>query len=253
MEGEATRFTRRSQGVTGVDPALDAALASTLRTEIEESRWFQGKGRALLALRAIDRLAVPGADGGTLAIVAAEYGDGMVEHYALPLRSHTGGMRGAGADDPLWPALACLSIEGGSIDGLAGRLSGEPCTTADLPPIGSGARRLNADQSNSSVVLGERVVFKCYRRLRPGTHPEETKRGGYRTLLYRGSPFDEDVLEWARSRSSPVIAVGAAIDGAAFHVPLTPVNETVTALVETGVAELVAAQLWRAAAEMRAP
>ena len=49
-----------------------------------------------------------------------------------------------------------------------------------------------------------------------------TKRPGYRTLLYRGSPYDDAVLEWARSRSSPVIAVGAPIEGAAAHVPLPP-------------------------------
>lgn len=76
-----------------------------------------------------------------------------------------------------------------------------------------------------------------------------TKRPGYRTLLFRGSPFDEGVLEWARERSSPVIAVGAPIEGAAVQVPLAPSSEAVTALVETGVAELVAATLWDAPRE----
>ena len=73
-----------------------------------------------------------------------------------------------------------------------------------------------------------------------------TKRPGYHTLLYRGSQFDEGVLEWARSRSSPVIAVGAPIAGAAIQVRLTLASELVTGLVETGVAELVAAQIWGA-------
>ena len=71
-----------------------------------------------------------------------------------------------------------------------------------------------------------------------------TKRPGYRTLLFGGSPFDDAVLEWARSRSSPVIAVGEAVAGARVHVPLPRAPELVTALVETGVAELLAAQLW---------
>ncbi len=73
-----------------------------------------------------------------------------------------------------------------------------------------------------------------------------TKRPGYRTLLYRGSPYDEAVLEWARSRSSPVITVGAPVVGAAAHIPLNPASDAVRALVETGVAELVAAHLWSA-------
>jgi glucosamine--fructose-6-phosphate aminotransferase (isomerizing) len=71
-----------------------------------------------------------------------------------------------------------------------------------------------------------------------------TKRPRYRTLLYTGSPFDPDVLDWALSRSSPVITVGRAIDGAALHVPLPASTDLVRMLVETGVAELVAAELW---------
>ena len=47
-----------------------------------------------------------------------------------------------------------------------------------------------------------------------------TKRPGYRTLLYTGSAFDEGVLEWATSRSSPVITVGEPRAGSAAHVPL---------------------------------
>lgn len=73
-----------------------------------------------------------------------------------------------------------------------------------------------------------------------------TKRPGYRTLLYGGSPYDESVLEWARLRSSPVIVVGEPLAGAAAHVPLPPLDEAVRALVETGVAELVAAESWAA-------
>jgi glucosamine 6-phosphate synthetase-like amidotransferase/phosphosugar isomerase protein len=74
-----------------------------------------------------------------------------------------------------------------------------------------------------------------------------TKRPGYRTLLYTGSAFDDGVLEWATSRSSPVIAIGEPRAGAAAYVPLPPATEAVRALVETGVAELVAARLWAAA------
>jgi trehalose synthase-fused probable maltokinase len=33
-------------------------------------------------------------------------------------------------------------------------------------------RPLGIDQSNTSVVVGERLVLKCYRRLTPGRHPE---------------------------------------------------------------------------------
>jgi len=71
-----------------------------------------------------------------------------------------------------------------------------------------------------------------------------TKRPGYRTLLYTGTGYDDGVLEWATLRSSPVITVGEARAGTAAHVPLAAATEPVRTLVETGVAELVAAQLW---------
>jgi glucosamine 6-phosphate synthetase-like amidotransferase/phosphosugar isomerase protein len=71
-----------------------------------------------------------------------------------------------------------------------------------------------------------------------------TKRPGYRTLLYTGSTFDEGVLEWAASRSSPVVTIGCPRAGTAAHVPLPPTTDAVRTLVETGVAELVAAHLW---------
>ncbi len=75
-----------------------------------------------------------------------------------------------------------------------------------------------------------------------------TKRLGYRTLLYTGSVFDEGVLEWGTSRASPVITVGEPRAGSAVHVPLSGTTEAVRALVEPGVAELVAAQLWMSSA-----
>jgi hypothetical protein len=53
-------------------------------------------------------------------------------------------------------------------------------------------------------------------------------------------------MDWARERASSVIAVGRPVDGAAFNIPYTDSHDPVVAtLVETGVAELLAAELWR--------
>jgi maltose alpha-D-glucosyltransferase/alpha-amylase len=44
---------------------------------------------------------------------------------------------------------------------------------ADLAPEGIGTEReLGADQSHTSVVLGERLLLKAYRRLQPGLNPD---------------------------------------------------------------------------------
>lgn len=71
-----------------------------------------------------------------------------------------------------------------------------------------------------------------------------TKRPGYAALLYTGSRFDAEVLRWARERGSAIVTVGASLAGEVLNVPLEG-DSLVRALVETGVAELAAAELWR--------
>jgi fructoselysine-6-P-deglycase FrlB-like protein len=73
-----------------------------------------------------------------------------------------------------------------------------------------------------------------------------TKRPGYRLLLLAGSPYEPELLDWQRQRGFPLAAVGAgAVAGAAVTVELGTEGEAQTSLVETSVAELLAAELWR--------
>lgn len=73
-----------------------------------------------------------------------------------------------------------------------------------------------------------------------------TKRPGYAALLFPGSHFDADVMRWLTDRGSTAIAVGRRLVGAALTVPFPSADDPlVQALVETGVAELAAAELWR--------
>lgn len=72
-----------------------------------------------------------------------------------------------------------------------------------------------------------------------------SKHPGYTALLFPGSRFDAGAMEWARKRASTIVTVGRSVDGAALHVPYPDATEDVVAtLVETGVAELLAAELW---------
>ncbi len=72
-----------------------------------------------------------------------------------------------------------------------------------------------------------------------------SKRPGYTALLFPGSRYDEGVLAYARERLSILIAVGRSLEGAAQTIPITGANDPLTALLtETGVAELLAAELW---------
>ena len=73
-----------------------------------------------------------------------------------------------------------------------------------------------------------------------------SKRPGYCALLFTGSRFDADVLEWAAKRAFPVVAIGESIPGATIGIPHPGADDPhVRLLVETGAAELVAAELWR--------
>jgi len=72
-----------------------------------------------------------------------------------------------------------------------------------------------------------------------------SKRPRYAAFLFAGSRFDAGVLEWSVTRKFPVVAVGPSVPGATIEVTYPGAGSPfVPLLVETGVAELVAAELW---------
>ena len=73
-----------------------------------------------------------------------------------------------------------------------------------------------------------------------------TKYPNYRALMFGGSPWDGEALEWIHERRADIVAVGRPIRGAALHVPYPHAGDPlVAALVDVTVAELAAATLWR--------
>jgi fructoselysine-6-P-deglycase FrlB-like protein len=72
-----------------------------------------------------------------------------------------------------------------------------------------------------------------------------TRRPGYRALLFAGSRFDATFVEWMQRRGGAFVAVGGAVDGAALTVEHGAAHPLCALLVETTVAELIAAELWR--------
>jgi len=86
--------------------------------------------------------------------------------------------------DGAWRALAIAMAEGRTVPSLPERPDPRVPPTAalvcrparalpDLAPEGPGAERdLAADQSHTSVVLGDTLLLKAYRRLQPGLNPD---------------------------------------------------------------------------------
>jgi fructoselysine-6-P-deglycase FrlB-like protein len=72
-----------------------------------------------------------------------------------------------------------------------------------------------------------------------------SKRPGYVAVLFTGSRFDAGVMDWARQRDSRIVAIGAALPGAALHIPVAVPSPAVASLIEVSVTEILAAALWR--------
>lgn len=72
-----------------------------------------------------------------------------------------------------------------------------------------------------------------------------TKRPGVRVLLLPGSRYEAGVVEWATERSFPVVVAGGGLPGSALDIDLPGADDPwVRPLVETLVAELIAAEIW---------
>ena len=126
-----------------------------------------------------------------LAVARLELDDVSTQRYTFALTGRP--LRPASDGDGAWRALLVAIAEGRTIAGLGDdpTANGErpdpvraalvcrPATAlGELVPGGTNAvralpeRPLGADQSNTSVVIGERVLLKAYRRLETGLNPE---------------------------------------------------------------------------------
>jgi maltose alpha-D-glucosyltransferase/alpha-amylase len=188
--------------------AFEAALA----VRLPAYRWFAGKARTLRTVTLAEAipLEVDGRTGSGagayLLLLEAGYEQGEAERYALPVafaaappageaaartvvaRLETGGAEGGGVlYDPLEDAafgrslLAAIAaghrfsgpasdVVGWTAPGFAELLRGAGARGeggGDLEP-----RPLGAEQSNTSLRYGDRLVLKLFRKLEPGVNPD---------------------------------------------------------------------------------
>jgi maltose alpha-D-glucosyltransferase/alpha-amylase len=214
------------------------ALEAVLPTWLRGRRWFGGKARRIESASVVDAIAVPGgSDLGMIAVVEVRQ-DGTSDLYTVPLAFVTGA---AGEDltrQHPGAALAGLEMEtregverGWLVDALEipafcaqlleaiGRRrrlrgqAGEVVATAtrayrqlrgpddgDLSPA-----LIQAEQSNTSVVYGERLVLKLFRRLSEGTNPD-LELGRFLTEgdRYPHTPLVAGAFEYQVPRREPM-------------------------------------------------
>jgi maltose alpha-D-glucosyltransferase/alpha-amylase len=166
-----------------------------------QRRWFAAKDRFIESLRMVTPV-VPIAGVGVLAQVEVSIG-GSIERYALPLAVVWNSDDAGDEESELARDMAIAVVRGEGRTGLLtdaffvrAFIKGLLATASDGKDVASsedgtldirlesgaqdaiGAcadadiRWLSTEQSNSSVIVGRRIVMKLMRRLQPGVHPE---------------------------------------------------------------------------------
>ena len=200
---EATRALEREQ----VRTLSSDRLLRFLMTR----RWFGAKGREPEGARVVD--AIPVGTAGWIVRVDVALRDGA-ERYQLTLRGQGSGVRGQGEElaegleDPAFRrALGEAIARGTALEGPGVRWVVDWTGKApdELPaPLLAGA-----EQSNTSLLFGDRAIMKLYRRLEPGEHPEAEIA---RFLTTRAHfPHTPELLATARFESSSGTEVAALL------------------------------------------
>jgi trehalose synthase-fused probable maltokinase len=134
--------------------------------ELRAKRWFRSKQRPIASVTEVDRAPIDARI--ALAVLEVVYADGGApDRYVRPLVDDREPADGDGA----WRALAALMSDGSELVGSTGRFVGTPASTGVRAEL-LDERRLHVEQSNTSVVLGDRLILKLYRLLEPGDNPD---------------------------------------------------------------------------------
>jgi maltokinase len=173
-------------------------MAARLDTEVlarhlATQRWFAGKGRSwsVTDVRTVAQLREPRPDGPGVRIdlVQVTYDDGGTETYQQPLASYPGeadhlshafvGLEedGDGGRRWLYDALHDKDSTGLWVEGVATGRAGDGFvfhrdpTATELPP-GGPSIVVGAEQSNTSLIFGDTLIFKVFRKVSPGLNPD---------------------------------------------------------------------------------
>jgi maltose alpha-D-glucosyltransferase/alpha-amylase len=254
-----------------------ARLAPAVGRWIRGRRWFRGKARTVTATDVIDAVTVelPGREA-VIALVRVAYVEGEPELYAIPLAIAMGAAADRLSEDSMAAVIARFEGDGptrsllidASVDedfaaallsaiGGRRRLKGRRGEIVGLPTRGFRTLRgpaseplpaapVRAEQSNTSIIYGDRLILKLYRALEDGENPDLeigrflTERG------FANVPPVAGALEYRRPRApSATFAILQGFvpnEGDLWDVTLDAVNrylESALARPEPPVAEAI--------------
>ena len=211
----------------GWESVLDGAARQRLESlsfpeYLAKQRWFAGKSRPIKSTRIMD-WALLDISNSVLALVEVQFDSGSSDTYLLPLgmtfgdaaedlkhatanaiiapvvsKGVTGYLHDGVLDDYVCQELLTLVDKGRELKSRHGRMHGVRGSRfreiLGAPDGALSVRRGSAEQSNTSIVYGDRLILKLLRRQEPGLNPD-AEIGRYltekihfeRTPLYAGS------------------------------------------------------------------
>ena len=151
-----------------------------LLAHLRQQRWFGARSRNPVSAEVADTARLPDPDmGASIVIARVRFADGSHELYQLV------------ADDS-FDALAEAVREGESVAAEHGAVAFGSLPER-WPAVIGPAHMIGAEQSNTSVVLGDEVILKVFRRLHAGESPELEM---LRFLTEHGFPNAPALLGW---------------------------------------------------------
>ncbi|MDQ2833160.1 MAG: maltose alpha-D-glucosyltransferase [Acidobacteriota bacterium] len=210
------------QGITGIltGPGL-IILQQLLITYLPRQRWFGAKSRTITNVQVLDWAELLGLNA-ALVFLRITYSDESVNLYQLPLAISTGAdaeavqsaepasilatistpsgpgvLHDALARDNVRQAILNLIESKGDIHANSSLVHGE-CSSAFTAIRGTEAlpaRTGSAEQSNTSILYGAKLILKLFRRIEPGENPD-TEIGRFLTdtaHFPRIAPFLGDI------------------------------------------------------------
>jgi trehalose synthase-fused probable maltokinase len=138
-------------------------------------RWFGAKQREVTGAHTIDTALLPTAGARIgIALVEIRFDTGTHENYQLLFAERDGSLElDPLADAALASELVHLMRAGTTVNGDDGAIEFRSLPAFAARGLELGApRRIEAEQSNTSLVFGDELIFKVYRRLEAGINPE---------------------------------------------------------------------------------
>ena len=212
---------------------LEACLPDVLKSR----RWFAGKARAIESVRIVESLPIPCRSSAvTLLFILVEYRDGTPETYAFPVTAALGEQAAQIQKDMPGTIVTTLKVRTKECEqtgvlydalwnpdfsrtllsaiGQGSRFTGETGTliassTQAYGKLISGGAALEpavmkAEQSNTSVAYGDRLIMKVYRRVENGVNPDLEIGRILTTMNFPHAPPVAGSIEYIRANGETI-------------------------------------------------